>query len=233
MSDYKQTAKSETTEASSLKNHYSAAVSTAVSFRNLYWIFKRKFPPLFPQNPFRNHFPHFAFCNSSPLSSHLLLSSHTHAVHTPKQTQCRIKQPDLTFLLGLLKQEQLPPIPSPPSHFLPPLFPPSLGFPGKQHVLASKSRAPEDQLLILHSSTIRAEEMQESHNILHVHHDQDRAVLTFKRKTPLLSTDPMPTMASTSVCRLGLWQSRHLKGPSDKGFQLLSFYPYTWSPLQR
>lgn len=128
-----------------------------------------------------------------PLSSHLLLSSHTHAVHTPKQTQCRIKQRDLTFLLGRLKQEQLPPLPSPPSHFLSPL-PLSLGFAGKQHVVASKSRAWEDQLFTLHSRTIRAEEIQESHNILHIHHDWDQAMLTTRRKTPLLSTHPMPTM---------------------------------------
>lgn len=84
-----------------------------------------------------------------------------------------------TAQAGAAPSHTIPSLPLPATSFLP-----SLGFAGKQHVLTSKSRAREDQLLILHSSIVRAEEVQESHNILHVHHDQDRAMLTLQGEDP-------------------------------------------------
>lgn len=196
------------------------------------------FFPLFPQNPFRNHFPHFAFCNLSPLSSHLLLSSHTHAVHTPKQTmQNQTAWSD--FFVRTARAGAAPSRPIPSLPLFATSLPPSLGFAGKQHVLTSKSKAREDQLLILHSSTIRAEEIQESHNILHIHHNRDQAMLTFRRKTPLLFTYPISTMFCSraldhwhNCLQVGTLAKQGLKGSTNRDFQVLSFHSYTWSPLQ-
>lgn len=83
---------------------------------------EKEFSP-FLQILFSNHFPQFAFRNSSPLRSHLLLSSHTHAVHTPRQTQCRIKRHDPTFFVRTAQAGAAPSHPVPPSHSPPPLFP--------------------------------------------------------------------------------------------------------------
>lgn len=144
----------------------------------------------------------------------------------------------LFFLLGLREREQLPPISSPPSPFLPPLC----LFTGVCWEAACSGfqqrglRGPASHPAHKHKES----RIWEGHSILHVHCYRDQAMPTCGRKTPPLSTHPVPTrfcgralgQLSRTVCRAGRWQGGHRKGSSGKRFQPLCFYPQTCSPLQ-